>query len=141
MKLIEILAREIAEWPSDALTINQDNDGFIKASTTQLKLNKSMTAWSNVSHLTNTLDGNWRDIDTVSGKKQGFGVYLYKIADDWSTSTITRTEWEAARAAFLAVEQKADTEAPEKAQSRKTAVNFNVVANCHTHMLGMMSTK
>ena len=36
---------------------------------------------------------------------------------------------------------EAKQEEARPTQSLKSAVNFDVVANCHTHMLGMMSTK
>ena len=188
MKLIDILARELEEWPSDAITINQDKDGV----------------WANLSELPNdtTSGGNW-----IPGGLNGIDCeddYL-EIADDWETATVTRSEWEAARAAYLTGKQmkedierdlseiqfkliepedrsqffieltahheqesmkakdlKAEPSLQEKAfaldkmqkiteseyreeieqiRLESLAESLDVVANCHTHMLGMMSTK
>jgi hypothetical protein len=89
MKLIELLARELTEWPLDAEEnneynrITQDDDGM---------LNGVHEGW------TTTLTG---------GTWGGDAGYLYlrgsdeelkiEVADDWSTAVVTRNEWLAAR--------------------------------------------
>lgn len=85
MKLVEILARELKEWPEDSCCIVQDGDGDIKGmGSTYAHIDKDV--WQ-------------RDIPT-DFYEEGF-----KISDDWSESFVTRAKWVAERARILAEQQ------------------------------------
>lgn len=80
MKLVEILARELKEWPEAALVAMQDNDGQIVTSTGRL-VEFSLGQWDS--------DGK--------GSKVTRHDYAEK-AEDRTTAIVTRSAWEAARA-------------------------------------------
>ena len=70
MKLIDLLVRELAEWPEGVAILVQDND----EQTTQLSYNKPTGEW----------DSMW-------------SVFLSELATDHETAIVTKEQWQAAR--------------------------------------------
>jgi len=75
MKLIELLARELKEWPEDAVVIAQDGDRDVWSWTTE-------PVWGDEQWC---LGDNARLVDNI-------GVYD-ELATDYSTAKITRADW------------------------------------------------
>lgn len=77
MKLIELLARELKEWPSDVEHVVQDGDGEIKFGTGEApyKHSDDSKVWI-------------RDISC------GIVSRDFPLADDWNTAIVTHDEWE-----------------------------------------------
>jgi hypothetical protein len=76
MKLVEILAKELAEWPRKAVTITQDLDSCVNMYDHEKPTTGGMRVWS----------------------ADGFIEYLTKtkeLADDYRTAIVTRAQWEA----------------------------------------------
>lgn len=78
MKLIELLARELKEWPDDAEVIAQDTDGDV-------------WSWSGEPHWSNTqwcLGDNAKLVEMI-------GNYA-DLASDHATTVVRRAQWETA---------------------------------------------
>lgn len=84
MKLVEILARELEEWPEAVQTYAQDDDGTVGASDGNQVRRYSGKGWSSG-------ENEWVTEAALNGKK-------LKLASDAKTAIITRADWEAERA-------------------------------------------
>lgn len=89
MNLIDLLVRELDEWPEDVSVITQDCTGDI-------------TAFSN--NLIEIEHGIWCPISFDDTRTVGIFEYEYAddgrvIADDHQTAIITRSQWESAKLA------------------------------------------
>lgn len=88
MKLIELLARELKEWPDGATSITQDADGEVNPCNDphgDLEFNARL--WTST-------DGFMIGSDILPG---------LELADDYDTSVVNRYEWQLAVAARLNV--------------------------------------
>lgn len=97
MKLVEILARELMAWPHDEAKICvQDRDGSrdvkFSASTNPPVFDKDDGVWRYA------LDDGWRGKNMRGSLK----FVASELACDAEISVITRNQWQAARAAYLA---------------------------------------
>lgn len=83
MKLVELLAKELKEWPSNCKTITQDSDGDVGvygiAKPKLVNGDKSGHVWHHNGHIKNLEE-------------------LSSVASDASTAIVTRSDWQAARA-------------------------------------------
>ncbi|MNQ14510.1 hypothetical protein D3C85_274640 [compost metagenome] len=80
MKLIELLARELVEWPEGATMFVQDDDSMIK--------------WTEEDRMPRYEDGVWMRFD-------GNDNHLsdeYVLASDYDTAIVTRADWARERA-------------------------------------------
>lgn len=97
MKLVDILARELEEWPhEEAKLCVQDRDGSrdvkFSASTDSPVFDKSDGVWRYA------LGDAWRGESMIGS----FKFVASKLADDSETAVMTRSQWQAARSAYLA---------------------------------------
>jgi hypothetical protein len=80
MKLVEILARDVSEWPDGCAGATQDDDGE--------------TAWF-------TGGQAWFDIGFKGWRLACGGNWVgnihLQLSDDYTTAIVTREQWEAAR--------------------------------------------
>lgn len=83
MKLVEILARELKEWPTGVVTAVQDADGEVKFDDSYdfPAMADSGKVW-----IRNGCGDNWR--------------YASSISSDYATAIVTRTQWQEAREAL-----------------------------------------
>lgn len=113
MKLVDILARELEEWPhEEAKLCVQDRDGSrdvkFSASTDSPVFDKSDGVWRYA------LGGAWRG-ESMSGSLK---FVASKLADDAETAVMTRSQWQAARAAYLtSIQPERDAEITQIVES------------------------
>lgn len=81
MKLVEILARELDEWPEHATMAVQDDDGQIKMAAGDEPINSNGEFWT-------------RDVEVYHEIQHG----QHNLATDHATAIVTREMWEAERA-------------------------------------------
>lgn len=90
MKLVELLARELKEWPEGASMAVQDGDGQIKMAAGDEPENG------------NGKDSIWvRDVEVYHEIQHG----NRRVSDDYRTAMVTRAEWEAERARIAKPEE------------------------------------
>lgn len=80
-KLVEILARELKEWPEGAESAVQDSDGEVKFSRS-----------ANLPRM-NSIKTVWMRHEDAGGESLWIGA---RAADDYTTAIVTRAEWQAA---------------------------------------------
>ena len=84
MKLVEILAAELAEWPKDATCITQDDGGAVNGASDKLPPVLHGNAWGGGAFYLDDPDN------------QDFVMTLTQ-ADDYGTAIVTRAQWQAER--------------------------------------------
>lgn len=84
MKLVEILARELSEWPEDVHVFVQDKDGY------------GMQVWAMRGPVENLKfkEGEWMPGDEVWPKHESSFV-ADVLASDHATAIVTRAQWQA----------------------------------------------
>jgi hypothetical protein len=83
MKLIELLARELKEWPEGWFAAAQDDNGLVSGFTTDDITYVKGTGWNN-------------SVDTAYIALSRDVIGPNARVDDYDTATVTRAEWEAA---------------------------------------------
>lgn len=77
MKLVDILARGLKDWPEDCEAVTQDSDSYV------------------VSVRNCDADNLYFDHNAWSGQGGSY-MEIHELADDHKTSIVTRAEWQAA---------------------------------------------
>lgn len=93
MKLVDILARELTEWPL------QDHEYVVQ------EIDGELFFYKNLKYAKISGGGVWRSAgnDSAYPTKE----ILLNSADDWDKSVVSKSEWQSARAAYLASIQPA----------------------------------
>lgn len=109
MKLVEILARELKEWPTNMFCIHQDADKQLGYSEIGDRMEYSRSQWDHKG-------------DTRSTR----GIYINSLAADHATAIVTREMWEAEKARIAKPAKKADKDGWIRHRGGKCPVDGHV---------------
>ena len=115
MKLVEILARELKEWPEKAKLITQDSNLAVFAFCSDKKLPVCRDS------------GFWYSPKGLDLLMHDFGFNSDRLASDHSTAIVTRSEWKAERARIAKTAKKPNKDGWIRHRGGKCPVEAGVI--------------
>lgn len=115
MKLVQILGRELGEWPVSADAATQDNSSVVHFSSGPLPVYGAYH------------DGEWSFL--ASGANSSGSPIHVPFASDYSTAIVTRADWEAERARIAKPAKKAGADGWIRHRGGKCPVDEEVVVD------------